>query len=222
MKKDWKSVLYLAVIFLVYVVIKLSETKTQDWSITFARQLKDPYGTYALDQLINKKANGRLFNSYKTIYELRDSLTAQVSFLSLSTDFTAGKEDVDALFQFVEGGGTAFVSAHTFGGKLADTLALSTNDYLFQRQGLYNRNDTSWVRFTTPYLDTARHFYYKRDNIYRYFSRLDSAKATVIAKNDFGSPVTIRMARGKGQLLLNTTPLAFTNIGVLTNNNHEY
>jgi hypothetical protein len=41
----------------------------------------------------------------------------------------------------------------------------------------------------------------------------------VISKNDLDQPVTIRIAYGKGHLILNCTPMAFTNIYLLSKDN---
>ncbi len=51
---------------------------------------------------------------------------------------------------------------------------------------------------------------------------MDTLHASVIAKNDLGNPVTIRMPWGKGNIILNTTPLAFTNIYALSGNNQAF
>jgi hypothetical protein len=47
-------------------------------------------------------------------------------------------------------------------------------------------------------------------------------RTTVVARNDYGYPVTIRIAVGKGNLVLNSTPLVFTNIYLLSDHNHEF
>ncbi len=51
---------------------------------------------------------------------------------------------------------------------------------------------------------------------------MDTTRTTNIAKNDYGQPVTIRMAWGKGNLILNSTPLAFSNIYLLAKRNHDF
>lgn len=222
MRKDWKYVIYLSVIILVYVVVKMSETKVHDWTITFAHQTKEPYGTYALNQLLQNFAGGGLQNSYKTIYELKDSLDANASLISLSTTFDAGREDVDALLGFIEGGGKAFIAAHEINGALADTLGLRTTDYFFERGGLRTRQDSSWLRLTANSFDTLEHYSFRRGNISRYLLKLDSADATVVARNNLEQPVTIKIAHGKGVLLVNTTPMVFTNINLMAADNAAF
>src|SRR6478609_613904 len=130
MKKDWKYILYLSIVIGIYVVVKLSETKQNDWRVTLAHEDKEPYGTYALDQLLPSLfKNASITNSYKTIYELKDSLKEQSNLVILGTSFFAGKADTEALLNYVNKGGTVFISAHYFSDYLADTLGLSTRDY---------------------------------------------------------------------------------------------
>jgi len=223
MKKDWKYVLYLSIVIGIYVVVKLSETKQNNWSVTLAHDDKEPYGTYALDQLLPSLfKNSSIINSYKTIYELKDSLKEKSSLIILATGFSAGKADTESLLEYANKGGTVFISAHYFNDYFADTLGLSTKDYLFRNGIALEKQDTASIHFTNTQFDSTRSYFYKRDNIHNYFSQLDSSKATVVAKNDHYLPVTLRIAIGKGQLILNCTPMAFTNIYLLAGVNNEF
>jgi len=60
------------------------------------------------------------------------------------------------------------------------------------------------------------------ENIHNYFEHFDTTRTTVIAKNDYQKPVTIRISWGKGNIILNSTPLAFTNIYLLPEKNNEF
>ena len=71
-------------------------------------------------------------------------------------------------------------------------------------------------------MDTSHLFFFKRDNIPNYFDSFDSTRTAVIAENKFGEPVSIRIHWGKGNFILNCTPLAFTNIYSLTGKNDEF
>lgn len=221
--KDWKYILYLSLVIGAYVAVKLTSPTEYNWNISLAHEVKDPYGTYALNDLLPILFPvQKIENSFKTFYELKDSLTHQENIIVFATRFEAGKEDVDALLSHLEGGGTVFISANIFSGKLADTLALATSDNLFSQDNVFNRRDTASMHFVSPALDTTQLFRYTRDNVHNYFSKLDSAQATVITRNDFGQPVGIIIPRGKGTLILNCTPLAFTNFHLLSEENYQF
>lgn len=223
MRKDWKYILYLCIVIGIYVAVKLSETKQHNWMVTLAHEDKEPYGTYAFDQLLPSLfQNSSIKNSYKTFYELKDSLKSNENVIILATSFGADKADTKEILNYVSNGGNVFISAHYFNDYFSDTLGLKTKDYLFKDGNMFNKQDTALIHFTNTSFDSTRSYPYKRDNIHNYFSQLDSAKATVIAKNDQFLPVTLRLPIGKGQLLLNCTPMAFTNIYILSASNNEF
>jgi hypothetical protein len=222
MKKDWKYILYISVAFGLFVVVKLMAPKQYDWSVTFNHRDKNPYGAYALDQLLPTifPAEG-ITHSYQTLYEIKDSLKRVGNVLIITRAFSAGKEDTNALLKHVETGGSAFISSQYFWGHLIDTLDFSAADYLFKEGNIFDKKDTSELRLVNPTLDTTQRYGFRRDNVYNYFEHFDTTKTTVIARNDKGYPITIRIAWGKGNIILNSTPLAFTNIYLLSKD-HEH
>lgn len=223
MKKDWKYILYLSLAFGVFVVVSLLGPMQYDWTPTYAAEDKNPYGAYVLNELLPELFKGRNFIvSNQTMYELQDSLKQGENVLILTHSFRSGKEDAEVLLKHVEKGGSVFIGAQSFYDKLADTLRLATSDYLFTGGMYEQRRDTSYLKFVNPRLDTGQTFIFRRENIHNYFSRFDSTRTTVIAENDFHQPVTILLRWGKGNFILNCTPLAFTNIYLLKRDNHAF
>ncbi len=246
MKKDWKYILYLTIAFGIFLAVKLSGPKQFDWTPTYASEDKNPFGAHVLHELIPALFNGhRMQVTNKTLYELRDSLKQGQNILILAHSFSADAEDVKVLLRFVNSGGSAFIAAQSFRGKLADTLNLRTYDYLF-RDGMYaKRKDSSYMKFVNTRLDTLAHFGFRRDNIHNYFEPPDTVNKylpgfgdrdsvdikhaafvlgnmTVVAENDLGKPVIVKIRWGKGSFIICSTPLAFTNIYALKNDNNRF
>lgn len=223
MKKDWKYFLYIGAAFGIFVLLKLSSPKKYDWTITYSHVDKNPYGAFALSELLPSIFPGQEINhSYLTLYEIKDSLKRNDNVLIVSSSFSADKEDTNVLLKHVGEGGTAFISAQYFWGHFSDTLEVASYDYFFRRGDILGRKDTAALRFASSKMDTTRAFFYRRDNIHNYFNRFDSTRTTVIAKNDRDMPVTIRVKWGKGSFILNCTPLIFTNIYLLSRDNYEF
>jgi hypothetical protein len=220
--KDRKYILYLSAAIGLFVAVKLLSPKQYNWTVTFSHEDKNPYGGYALYQLLPDLFGKPVRQSYKSLYELKDSLPQKSNLMILATSFSAGNEDTEALLNFVASGGTAFIAAQNFWGKFPDTLKLSTYDYFFKDGSFWGQKDTSTLHFVNSNLDTLQQFYYRRDNIHNYFNRFDTTRTTIIAKNDKGYPVSVRVAWGKGNLILNCTPLAFTNIYLLAHRNSDF
>jgi hypothetical protein len=219
-KKDRKYILYLVAAFILYVGIKLFSPATINWTVSYHREDTNPFGSYALSEAIDGLFPGkRIHQTNQTLYELYDSVKTPVNFISFSTHFKPGREDVEALLRNIEIGGCAFIAAQYFyGSDFADTLNLDTDDYFFNSGNSYiNRNDTAAIKFVNPLLP-GDDYNFPRKNTSIYFSSFDSTRTSVVAKNSFGQPVLIRIQWGKGDIIVSSTPLAFTNIYLLRDN----
>jgi hypothetical protein len=223
MTKDWKYIVYISLLGLLLAFMLLSKNKEHDWNLHFSHLSREPYGTYALTKLLpGQLKNQKLINSYKTVYELKDSIQTLENILIISSQFAPDPEDTKVLLTLVDNGANAFISSNHFSGKFADTLGLATGDSFFQGENSFNQNDSASLHFVSPVLDSNRSFNYRRSNIHNYFQKIDSVTASVLAKNDFGQAVTVRIKKGKGAFILNSTPIIFTNIYLLANQNHEF
>jgi len=226
LKREIKYFILLGCAALIYLLFKLFSPRDLNWSVTFNSEDKNPFGGYALHALIGDLFPGyHVKHSYNTMYELYDSLDRPVNFLSLSTSFGAEREDVESLLTNIEKGGFAFISAQYFYGRLADTLKLMTSDYYFDGDGysIYmNRNDTAALRFVNIPPRTSHTYLYPRNNIHQYIESFDSLTTSVITVNDLDLPVTVRVKWGKGSIIINTTPLVFSNAYLLTGDNPDF
>ena len=220
--KDWKYILYVVLAICVFAGIKLISPKQYNWTVTFAAEDKNPYGGYILSQLLPSVFPGATIeHTYQTLYEIKDSLRRNGNILVVCTRFQSETADSQALLDFVHQGGSAFISAQHFWGTLQDSLGLGTADYFWKYGNLLNRNDSAYLQFTSPSFDTTQRFYFRRDNIPNYFDNFDSLKTSVIARNDLGLPVTLRIKWGNGNLIVNSTPFMFTNIYLLSGENNS-
>lgn len=220
--RDWKYLMYLGILGGLLLLVILSGQKTYDWRVTLAHEDKNPYGTYALNSLLSplKKIEHR----YKTFYELKDSLSSATGVLILSERFHPSNEEVETILAYVETGGVLFVSANSVTGKFADTLQIQTNDHLFQSSTYSQDSESSSLRLRSVATDTTSEFYFKAQNIYSYLTAGDTAKverfhATLIASNNEDQAVAVRIAIGKGSIVLCSTPLIFTNYCLLKEDN---
>jgi hypothetical protein len=227
MGKDWKYIAYLVLLAVIFVSVFLSQEKQYDWKVTLAHEDKNPYGTFVLNELLPSAFGQGVETNYRTFYEFKDSLRQFENVVILSTNFGPGNEDVKAMLDYVDKGGVIFVSTNHLGGLLADTLGLLTSDNYFDGNFSQNQNDSAFIQMANPRLDTARRYYFKSGSIASYFSKADSARknsrpaeATVIAKNSAQKPVAIKINRGKGFFIFNSTPLIFTNIYLLDKENN--
>lgn len=223
MKKDWKYILYLSIAFLVFLGLKLFSPSELNWRVTFHQEDKNPFGGYALGELMPSIFKDQKINkSNLTLYELTDSLGSNINFISLSQAFAPGKDDIESLLKNVEAGGNAFIASENFVSMFADTLKLDTRDYFYNSDelGFVSKQDSSLLTFTNASFPNK--YLFPRQNTNHYFSSYDSTRTTVLANNDFDLPVLIHMRWGKGNLILSSTPFVFSNIYLLQENHTEY
>lgn len=228
MKGNRSYIIYLSLALGMFILVKLSEPRGFDWTPTCDAQDKNPYGAWVLSNVMQTLFPGqKITYSHLTPYELKDSIPADQSLFILAPVVNFSKEDTEVLLRHVEGGAVVFISAESIYGKLADTLCFITSSYLFEKGLQVVRADTSWLQFPIAPLDT-NYYSFGKSSIHHYFRLYnnellkDSLKALqvwnkgrTISINEYKQPVTIRYPWGKGHFLLNSTPLAFTNINVL-------
>ena len=217
MKKDWKYILFLSLIFGVYVWVQLSAKKQHSWFLSLDYTDKEPYGAVVLHQLLPSLFPDGVKVSSKTFYELKDSLKTGDNLFVLAQSFDPGKEDIGALFAFAEKGHTVFLSAESFGKKLMDTLHLEVQ-YDFLSSASFNKSDSMYVEFTNEALRTEEKIYFKSINIQNRFTKYANDSASVFVKSEEEDVLTLRIPWGRGQIFLNSTPAVFTNIYALREN----
>jgi hypothetical protein len=225
LRKDWKYIVYIGLAIALYATVNLLAPKQFNWTVTLAHDDKDPYGTFVFNEVlpsIFEKHEVTLSN--QTIYELKDSLLDNKNLVIVASSFSGDKPDSEVLLERVSKGGTVFISASYFWGHFADTLQVATYDYAFSTEDgtILHQNDTSHLKFANALMDTTQHFEFKTGDIPNFFRRFDTTRTTVIARNFNNQPVTIRVNYGKGNFVLNCTPLALTNIYMLSENNYQF
>jgi len=219
-KGEKKYILILSLIFIGFVSFQLWGPKPLNWNPTYLPNDKNPFGNYLLNQVIEDVFPAKpISHSNLTIYELQDSISDQENIISISDDFMPDDEAVKILMDKVHSGAHSFISANRFRGLFRDTLHITTNDLLFE-QGIDIRNsvDTSFLQM----LNSSRDYYYQKDHIGYYFFK-DSLLYgyQTLATNAYKKPVTIKIPWGNGFFILNSTPLAFTNNYMVSEQNHE-
>ena len=211
MKKDWKYILFLTLIFGVYIVVQLGSKKQHSWFLSLDYTDKEPYGTYILHALLPSIFPGGVRISPKTLYELKDSLKQQDNIFILASEFDPQQEDLDVLLNLAGKGNSIFISAENYGKKIKDTLNITASNNFFS-YATFNQSDSVSIEFANRALQSGDTLYFKTINLQNLFSYFPEDSALVFTRTQKGDVITLRIPWGKGQLLLNTTPAAFTNI----------
>ncbi|MCC2547070.1 DUF4350 domain-containing protein [Hymenobacter sp. BT175] len=224
----------LLLLFAGLVYVENSRPKPVNRSTTFINKDKIPYGTYALFELLPGLLGGPvesvrepIFNQVVVVETEGEDAADDVpprpkaSYLFIDGSFRVDSLDAQALLDFTARGNDVFIAAETFDYKLADTLAIRTDeDVAYELTDSVSvapvRSDSVTLRFTNPALLTGRRFRYPTTLSGSYFvaDSLTQA-ATVLATDQRNRPVLLRVPHGKGSFYLCSVPIAFANEFVL-------
>lgn len=220
MKGERKYYVIIFTIFLILFLIQQAQKEPTNYEHTFSHRDKNPYGGYVLKSLLpDFLAESEVQSLNLTLYEIEDQLSFDNNVIILADQISLSEEDTDVLLDAVFLGTKAFISASRIGGKLADTLKFFTDRNEFEYVVTGN-SDTSSVQLSNPSMTNT--FRFKRDAIATYFNGLDSLDHQVLAKNEEGKPIAIKVPWGDGDLFLSTTPLAFTNNYLFFEDNQKF
>jgi len=216
-KKNLKFIVPLIVALIILTIIKIVEPEEIDWSKSFAKKDKIPYGGYIVYDIAPGLFPDNEFELKELpIYNiLKDKYYYNTNYVFINTYFSPDKLDTEYLLDYVAEGNNVFISAFGIYGNLADSLKIKTFDMFFSE-------DSVNINFTLADLKSDTGYSYFKGNFENYFSEFDTALVQVLGRNGNENVNFLRIKYGDGNFLLNTVPLAFTNYHLLKSINNEY
>ncbi len=208
------------------------------WQEHYRPESKDPYGTYLVRNLLESYYPGQHFEV--VVDSLGERLDSG-NFVFVGNDFWLDSLALDQLLRFVERGNRAFIACPTIPSALLDSLGAG------QCMDFSNYDNADYINENNiPILDTAttlsfqhpelwdsagyatKFLYLRRpvEHPWNYFpDALLCDSQTVFASLGQINELHTNFASasyGKGEFLLHTTPLAFTNLHLLEKRGLEY
>lgn len=228
LKKFGIALLVLVTFVFIY---ESGKQKPINWNESFNNRDKNPYGLYILDQEIDallKTDSLTRFNSsiYEFLeYEDYDTLSPSTLIVIGSAGIDLDQYTADYLKAYIEAGNTALVLYSNPNIAFLETFGLSKEETAY-----HDINDTepnTVLELANEHL-TKQRFRIKNDSYNVNLQILDSTKSNVDVLgyktvNGASKQVDlVRIKQGKGQLILGTSPIIFTNFYLLESNNHLY
>ncbi|WP_257668367.1 DUF4350 domain-containing protein [Parapedobacter tibetensis] len=202
-----------------FLYIQYNRPSPTNWSKTYVRTDKIPYGTYILHQELP-----RLFGDisvkpyqkrvYNTIEEFGDSADG---YMIIAPQIDTDVPDYEKIINYVEQGNDMLMATYEYSPVFADSLGLRPS-------GGFSLGDDSLtaVSFTNPNLNPAKKYRYDRHIGSDYFAKFDTTRTVVLASNDKGNAIFLRYKIGQGNLYLLSSPDYFTNYALLTTDGAEF
>ncbi len=219
-KRYRNYIMLLAALFFCVVFIETMAPRRIDWTPSFARQDKIPYGSYVLYDILPELFPGdTIVTADLPAYNVLDAEGEddRRTYLVINQTFAPDELDTRALLAFVDQGNAAFIAASNISGSFADTLGLNIGYAI-----LSSAADSIGINFTNPALRAGGEYRVRRASADYYLENFDSLGATVLGVNDAGLPNFIRLDHGQGTIYLSTVPFLFTNYHLLRSPEGEY
>ncbi|MEZ4885015.1 MAG: DUF4350 domain-containing protein [Chitinophagales bacterium] len=227
MKENRKLNFLVFSLLLLLILMEVMRPKPIDWSTTFSKEDKIPYGNFILFDLLDKILPQQIIETtYQPIYnQLQDTtlLASKHNYLFINWNFGLEELDQEKLLEFVAKGNHVFLATQNFPQKLTDTLNLeidNTGYYGFLEDK--NAPDTMAFNFVHPDLKVDSAYYLKRYIADDYFERFDTLNTIVLGVNGEDEANFIRTTFGEGSFFLHTNPIVFSNYNMTHANNAEY
>jgi hypothetical protein len=214
-----KYLIFSAVLLVLYLVAQYFKPKATNWAPSYLTEDKIPFGTYILQERIKdifpevkiQKSKNPIYNTVK------ESRGSGVNYLIIASEVKADKLDYKQLIRFIEKGNHVFIAAFNIDHELVKGLKLKiSSDF-----GINNKNKTT-INFKNPLLKADKDYDFDKGISQLYFSRIDTAKATVLGTNEGGKANFIQYNFGKGTLFILPNPQLFTNYSLLKPTGADY
>jgi hypothetical protein len=207
------------VILFIYLVAQYYKPKPTDWTASYLKEDKIPFGLYVLNQEI-----GSLFpaaaikTSRQPLYNtLKGQSHLNTNYLIIAGSVKMDKLDYRELIKYLHKGNHAFIASFDVGKLLKERLRLRTRtvfDLSAQRSPAIN--------FVNPTFKADKPYIFDKGLGNQYFSEFDTTRVTVLGKNSRGDANFIKYSFGKGALYILPNPQLLSNYNLIKPSGADY
>ena len=227
-KKGSIYIIIALVTMAILMLFQYNKPKEVNWFPSFVSHHKIPYGTYVLNELMQKKYGENLRQVSRPPFDvLQSDDTLKGTYFFVNNRVTFGKAELNSLLEWTSKGNTLFIASDSFDEELKDTLN-------FETSGLYaelGEDQKQLHRLLNPVFKNDIAYTFNKDSYAIYFSSIDTLNAKVIAQVNYATEDgseqqknfnVIQQDFGQGHIILSAFPKAFTNFFILENDNKDY
>ncbi|SKB45067.1 DUF4350 domain-containing protein [Daejeonella lutea] len=200
-----------SLLLVIYLIAQHNKPLPVDWTPTYSKDDKIPYGTYLLHRQINDILPGsKVLVRRKPVFNVFQEENVQAgNYLIIAGSINLDIYDFKKLVKYMQAGSNVFIATYYLGNFLNDTLKTTISSEIKLNDKGYSQH------FTNPSLNPAKKYLFDKDIGNQYFSKLDTTRAIVLAVNNNGHSTFIKYPFGKGALYLMSSPQFFTNYNLI-------
>lgn len=229
MKGSRWFIIFIVAFLLVMFAVEYHLPKKFVWTPTFSHYDEQPLGCALFDSLLSSSLPNGYSISKETFYQMEGDTTdnGNKGILVIANNLSMVEADVNALLKMAERGNRIMLVSNDYSKTLEDTLRFyctyshfSAAAFKKYASSIFRKDSIYWIA-DSVYSRQLYRCYPQFCN--SYFRSYDSLPVRKLAEKDMDSGVlAIVRPWGKGEIILVSTPLLFTNYGVLDGNNVHY
>lgn len=215
---------YIAIMVLLvvlYVVAEYNRPRAIDWTHTFRKEDKIPYGTYIVyNELAGLFSSTKPINQRIPLYDhINSTEDSNEVYILVNHSIGTSSVDDDELYEYIKRGNHVLMAMDRVGGHFEEKFNVSVRTY---KPWVEAEKDSSTINFANPSLRNTSNYSLDNQSLDAYFDKVDSSNTTILGVNNNKHANFIRIKIGAGNLYLHTLPVVFTNYFALKNNNIDY
>ncbi|GHA42293.1 hypothetical protein GCM10007103_24510 [Salinimicrobium marinum] len=227
MSKTYKIALGILLLLLMALTyLEAMEPEPVNWNPSYSAGDKIALGTFVLFENLQDQ-HFEIETVNLPPYEFLNNNSPKGTYFFLNDNLAFDDDELNKLLTWVSEGNTLFIAAENFGGKLMDTVGLYTD-------ALIPQGDLSFkpiLELTDPDLKQEQPYLLDKETYLPIFRETDTVDYQTLGVSEFYTdtlklenprPNYVRLAFGDGEILLHSTPKAFSNFFMLHEDNAAY
>ncbi len=216
----------LALIFIAVIALQYMQPKPINWTRTYFKKDKIPFGCYAIFNLLENNFAKKVITNKQTLYSLNAEMTeSNQTLIFIDNNVEFSKLDVKSLFSFLKKGNTVLISTSNFSKALKDTFKIDVQENWVTKSisidSLLTKRAFE-VQYTQPKNNVLKSYVYPTVATESYFTKFDTILFKVSSINKQHQAVLLEANIGKGKLVLSSLPDVFGNLFIVNHVNRFY
>lgn len=219
-----KNALPLIGILLILILMELFAPKPIDWTRSFTEDDKRPFGCFLLRELIEEElfpeqefeiSSDAIFN-----YPELDSRAPVKNYIFITDDFSPQKWEIELLLNLVQTGNQVLIATSNLGKVFSDTINVKFDADIKFTDLAVKKEETQ--NFENPNLKDKNNSKYAKAYDNNSINKFYKDSLIVLGRDNRKRIQLVQVPYGKGNFLISSQPLAFTNYNVVQNKNAGY
>ena len=220
-KRDKLYMIIFGVIAVLYLTFEIAGPEPTDWSESYSRSDKIPYGAYIFGEELthifpDQNIHEITISPFEYLRNSRFDTTKSRNWIFINNAVSPDKNELQLLMDAISGGDNLFISTSNPGDALSDTLGFSVGFWSgfgseVSSLGVPDSlRQATTLSFENPALQQSGGWTFDETGS-MYFTSVDSANTVLLGHTGDDRQNFIRMSHGEGQIYMHLFPKAFTN-----------